>query len=129
MFLKEVRDGGEKKYENVGFHAFYRKSSSNDSYRKRCGCKAVSCGVTAVPSEGALLLVFCLVHPLVLFARRLLRFVVRNCDGTRGSIRTRSEISTRYGTIAALLQREVREEAGIDERESSRRGGCGDAGR
>lgn len=52
----------------------YRKSS-NDSYRKRCGCKAVSCGMTAVPSKGALLLVLRLIHPLVLFARRILLFV------------------------------------------------------
>lgn len=51
-----------------GRGARYRETRC-DSYRKRCGCEAVSCGVTAVASEGALLLVLRLVNPLVLLSR------------------------------------------------------------
>jgi len=51
-----------------GKGARYRKTR-RDSYRKRCGCKAVSCGVTAMASEGAFLLVLRLVNPLVLLSR------------------------------------------------------------
>ena len=48
--------------------ARYRETRC-DSYRKRCGCEAVSRGVTTVASEGALLLVLRLVDSLVLLSR------------------------------------------------------------
>lgn len=60
--------GEEGGGRGVGRGARYRETRC-DSYRKRCGCEAVSCGVTAMASEGALLLVLQLVDPLVLLGR------------------------------------------------------------
>lgn len=58
-----------------GRGARYRETRC-DSYRKRCGGEAVSCGVTAMTSEGALLLVLRLVDPLVLFSRGVRLLIV-----------------------------------------------------
>jgi len=73
--------------------ARYRETRC-DSYRKRCGCEAVSRGVTTMASEGALLLVLRLVDPLVFLSRgiRLLTadrghgqfYVNQSDDYTRG---------------------------------------------
>lgn len=58
-----------------GRGARYRETRC-DSYRKRCGGEAVSCGVTAMTSEGALLLVLRLVDPLVLLSRGVRLLIV-----------------------------------------------------
>lgn len=82
-----------------GRGARYRETRC-DSYRKRCGGEAVSCGVTAMASEGTLLLVLRLVDPLVLFSRRVRllivdrghdQFYVNQADESRsrGSMRKR----------------------------------------
>lgn len=98
---QRTENGKQKRKEDSAERGIrvYRKSR-HDSYRKRCGRKAVPCSVTAVPSKGALLLVFRLVHPLVLVARRVLRIgflrVTRNSKFTQGLKSRKSERRAKF---------------------------------